>query len=268
MECGAAERGPQDSPETMKKAVERERNKNYYRALHTPLWVWVFFILPGHLTYALYAKGPDARHGWWLAAVAAVCIWRAYAGRLPGCEFRPYVTHYGVDQPNLSYRVVCYTAAWVDLLVPFALNAIGLVLAVTTGAWLLGSLYRWLYYPLAAAIVLATALDFTPRARRSTRNEGAERAWFYVAVWTVVPAQLAAWAAWRLGGGAGLEPMPLAWLRFCVFFGVAAALLWMGIRERLPRTGRYEAAGEAASTAALLEPSPETPLDVVESGGS
>jgi len=268
MECGAAERGPQDSPETMKKAVERERNKNYYRALHTPLWVWVFFILPGHLTYALYAKGPDARHGWWLAAVAAVCIWRAYAGRLPGCEFRPYVTHYGVDQPNLSYRVVCYTAAWVDLLVPFALNAIGLVLAVTTGAWLLGSLYRWLYYPLAAAMVLATALDFTPRARRSTRNEGAERAWFYVAVWTVVPAQLAAWAAWRLGGRAGLEPMPLAWLRFCVFFGVAAALLWMGIRERLPRTGRYEAAGEAASTAALLEPSPETPLDVVESGGS
>jgi hypothetical protein len=175
---------------------------------------------------------------------------------LPGCEFRPYVTHYGADQPNLPFRVVCYTAAWIDLLVPFALNAIGLVLAVMTGQWLLGSLYRWLYYPLAAIIVLATTLDMTPRAKRSTRNEGAERAWFYVAVWTVVPAQFAAWVAWRLGGRMGLETTPLAWLRFVVFFGVTAAALWLGISERLPRTARYE----EEETGASVEPS----LDVVE----
>jgi hypothetical protein len=241
----------------MKKAVERERNKPYYRALHVPLWVWVFFILPGHLTYALYTKGPDVRHFYWLAAVVLVCLWRGHVGRLPGCEFSPYVTYFGVDQPNLPFRVVCYTAAWIGLLVPFALNAIGLLVALATGVWRLGDLYRWLYYPLAAAVVLATALDFTPRARRSTLCEGAERAWFYVAVWTVVPSQLAAWAAWRLGGRLGLEAMPLAWLRSAAFFSVAVLFLALGVAERLPRTARYEEEEPAAPA--------ESSLDVVES---
>jgi len=245
----------------MKKAVHRDRNKTYYRALHVPLWVWVFFILPGHLLYALFTKGPDARHLYWLIAVVIVCAWRGHVGRLPGCEFQPYVTHYGVSQPNLPFRVVCYTAAWIDLLVPFAMNAIGLVLAVATGRWRLGELYRWLYYPLAATIVLATALDLTPRARRTTLHEGAERAWFYVAAWTVVPAQLAAWAAWRLGGRLGLDPPALAWLRLGTFFSVAGALIWLGVAERLPRTDRY--VEQESSTPP--NPSPQRPLDVVES---
>ncbi len=245
----------------MKRAVTRERNKTYYRVLHTPLWIWVFFILPGNLTYALYTKGPDARHLYWLLAVVAVCVWRGFAGRLPGCEFQPYVTHWGLNQPNLPYRVVCYTAAWVDLLVPFALNALGLILAVTTGQWRLGELYRWLYFPLAALIVLGTLLDLTPRARRSTLHEGAERAWFYVAAWTVVPAQLAAWAAWRLGGRLGVLAATLAWLRFAAFFGTTAVILWLGITERLPRTARYvEPTGVPA-----MEGSPGSSLDVVES---
>ena len=25
----------------MKKVVEREKNKNYYRVLHVPIWIWV-----------------------------------------------------------------------------------------------------------------------------------------------------------------------------------------------------------------------------------
>jgi hypothetical protein len=244
----------------MKRAVNRERNKAYYRALHVPLWVWVFFILPGNLTYALYTKGPDARHLGWLLAVVAVCAWRGHVGRLPGSEFQPYVTHWGVSQPNLGYRVVCYTAAWIDLLVPFTLNAMGLLLAVTAGQWRLGDLYRWLYYPLAAAIVLATMLDLTPRARRTTLDEGAERAWFYVAAWTVVPAQLAAWAAWRLGGRLGLAALPLAWLRFAAFFGVALIVGWLGIAGRLPRTERYR----EETVSPPLEVSPESPLDAVE----
>jgi len=245
----------------MKRAVQRERNKTYYRALHVPLWVWVFFILPGNLTYALYSTGPDVRHLWWFIAVVIVCAWRGHVGRLPGCEFQPYVTHWGVSQPNLWYRVVCYTAAWIDLLVPFALNALGLLLAVTTGVWRLGDFYHWLYYPLAAAIVLATVLDVTPRARRTTLHEGAERAWFYAAAWTVVPSQLAAWAAWRLGGRLALAPMPLAWLRFAAFFTVALIVGWLAFAERLPRTQRYRDENGSAP----LEGSPETPLDVVES---
>ena len=123
--------------------------------LHLPIWIWVFFVLPGHLTYDLYLHGPDRRHGIWLAIVVAVCIWRGFAGRLPGVEPQPYIRYYGEDQPNLPYRMVCYTAAWIDLIVPFALNLIGLMLSVITGKWLLADLYAYLYYPLALAIVLA-----------------------------------------------------------------------------------------------------------------
>ena len=175
----------------MKKVVEREKNKNYYRVLHVPIWIWVFWILPGHLTADLYAHGPDRRHWIWLAIVTAVCIWRGFAGRLPGGEPRPYITHYGEPKPNLWYRVVCYTSAWIDLLVPFTINLIGLGINFFFGRWIINDLFYKLYYPLAAAIVLATILDFTPRAARSTRDEGAEKGWFYVAVWTVVPTQLA-----------------------------------------------------------------------------
>lgn len=223
----------------MKKVVERERNKTYYRFLHWPIWVWVFFILPGHLTQELFQHGMTRQHWIWLGVVAAITAWRAWLGRLPGCEFRPYVTHWGLHQPNLWYRVICYTAAWIDLLVPFALNAAGLVLAAATGAWRMDELYFYGYYPLAAAIVLATALDITPRAKRSTLHEGAERAWFYVTIWTVVPTQALAWAAWRLGGQLGLDGIALAHARLSVFLASTTIFFLLGWRGRLPRTARY-----------------------------
>jgi hypothetical protein len=222
----------------MKKIVERDRNKDYYRILHLPIWLWVFFILPGNLTCALYLHGPDWRHGIWLGVVFLVCVWRGLAGRLPGVEPEPYVRYYGSDQPNLPYRVVCYTAAWIDLVVPFVLNLVGLMLVAMTGRWLLAGLYTYAYYPLALVIVLATFLDWTPRARRSTVNEGAEKAWFYVAIWTVVPTQVAAWAAWRLGGRLHLTPLELNHLRLAVFVLVGAILLVLGIRGKLPRSER------------------------------
>jgi len=223
----------------MKKMVERDRNKGYYRVLHLPIWLWVFFILPGDLTYALYLHGPDRRHGIWLAVVITVCVWRGLLGRLPGVESQPYVKCYGADQPNLPYRIVCYTAAWIDLLVPFVLNFVGLVLASAAGRWLLADLYRYLYYPLALAIAVATALDRTPRARHSTVNEGAEKAWFYVAIWTVVPTQVAAWAAWRLGSRLNLFPYELNHLRLTVFVLVGTILFLLGIRGKLPRSERF-----------------------------
>jgi hypothetical protein len=227
------------NPSAMKKVVERKRNKGYYRVLHLPIWIWVFFILPGHLTYALYLHGPDRRHGIWLAVVFAVCVWRGLAGRLPGVEPQPYVTHYGADRANLPYRVVCYTAAWIDLLVPFALNLLGLVLAAATGRWHLAELYCYLYYPLAFAILLATFLDWTPRARRSTRNEGAEKAWFYVAIWTVVPTQVLAWAAWRLGSRLGWTSYELDCLRLAAFVTAGAVFFALGWQGRLPRSRRF-----------------------------
>jgi len=224
---------------SMKKVVERERNKNYYRLLHLPIWIWVFWILPGNLTADLYAHGPDWRHWIWLAIVTAVCTWRGLAGHLPGVEPRPYITHYGEDKPNLWYRVVCYSAAWIDLLVPLAINLIGLVTAFITSRWVIPGLYVKLYYILAAAVVLATALDFTPRARRSTRGEGAEKAWFYVAVWTVVPTQLAGWAMWRMGRFLGLAPAGLNDLRLATFLIVAGVFFTLGYLGKLGRTTRY-----------------------------
>ena len=125
----------------MKQAVFRERNKNYYRVLHTPIWIWVFWVLPGYpLTYDLYTHGPELRHWVWLAIVMAV-VFGADRGRIPGCE-SVLTSHYGVHQPNLPYRVVCYTSAWNDLLVPYTLNLIGLIVAPVNGRWMLHELYR------------------------------------------------------------------------------------------------------------------------------
>ena len=226
----------------MKKVVERQRNKIYYRVLHVPIWIWVFFILPGHLVSDLYAHGPDRRHWAWLAVVTAVCAWRGFRGRLPGVEPRPYITHWGVDEPNLWYRVVCYTAAWIDLLVPFSLNLIGLLIAVSTGRWYVLEMYKSVYYVLSGAIVLAAVLDRVPRAKRSTLQEGAERAWFYVAIWTVVPAQTVSWAMWRLGPRLGLSAgLELDMARLLVFVVTAGVFFTLGLTGRLGRTARYYA---------------------------
>jgi len=233
----------------MKKVVERERNKTYYRVLHVPIWLWVFFVLPGWpLTFAIYTTGFDRRHAVWFAIVFAVCAWRGFAGRLPGVEHAPYVTHFGVDQPNLWYRVVCYTAAWIAIVVPFTLNVIGLVVASVTGEWMMRLLYQWLYYPLALLVMQATAMNLTPRARRSTLNEGAERAWFYVGLWTVVPAQIAMWAMWRIGAHNGLTAVMQGRVRLIALVFVSGTMFSLGARGILPRTARYYYP-EAPSTA-------------------
>ena len=224
----------------MKQAVFRERNKQYYRVLHAPIWIWVFWVLPGYpLTYDLYADGTDWRHWIWLAIVVAAVAWRGWKGRIPGCEQRPYITHYGVHQPNLPYRVVCYTAAWADLIVPYTLNLVGLIVASINGRWLLKELYQYGYYPLALAVALATVFDWTPRARRDTFGEGVERAWFYVAIWTVVPTQVINWAAWRMGKFMGLPPLPLARVRLAVCLISTGVFLMLGCTARLPRTQRH-----------------------------
>ena len=35
----------------------RIRNKGYYRVLHWPIWIWVFFLAPGPLVFSLFAHG-------------------------------------------------------------------------------------------------------------------------------------------------------------------------------------------------------------------
>jgi len=223
----------------MKPAVARQRNKGYYRVLHVPLWIWVFFTLPGGLTAELYAHGFHRTHALWLALVALVCLWRGALGRLPGAEPRPYITHYGLAWPNLGYRIVCYTAAWIAIVAPWTLNLAGLLYAAAGGGWHIAQLYGVPYDLLAAAVVVVAALNGLPRTRRSIRNEGAERAWFYIGVWTAVLSQLAGWAMWRLGARLALAPAPLTWARLGAFVAVSAAVAALGLAGRLPRTRRY-----------------------------
>ena len=155
----------------MKAAVQRERNKGYYRVLHVPLWIFVFFTLPGGLTADLYAHGFHREQWLWLALVTAVCVWRGARGRLPGAEPRPYITHYGLEWPNLGYRVVCYTAAWIAMLAPWTLNFAGCLYAAVSGQWIVARLYGWPYDLIAAAVVAAAALDRLPRTRCSIQGE-------------------------------------------------------------------------------------------------
>ena len=47
----------------------RHRNKLYYRFNHWPIWIFVFFIAPGPLTFDLFEHGFDQRMTIWLACV-------------------------------------------------------------------------------------------------------------------------------------------------------------------------------------------------------
>ena len=47
----------------------RTRNKTYYRYNHWPIWIFVFFLIPGPMTFDLFAHGFRSNMAWWLAAV-------------------------------------------------------------------------------------------------------------------------------------------------------------------------------------------------------
>jgi hypothetical protein len=64
----------------------RHRNKLYYRFNHWPIWIFVFFIAPGPLTFTLFERGFDSRLIGWLGAVLVGTAIAALCGRLPGCE--------------------------------------------------------------------------------------------------------------------------------------------------------------------------------------
>jgi hypothetical protein len=69
----------------------RTRNKLYYRFNHWPVWIFVFFILPGPLTFDLFEHGFDPRILLWLAIVMIATGVAGLLGRLPGTEARPLI---------------------------------------------------------------------------------------------------------------------------------------------------------------------------------
>lgn len=210
----------------------RDRNKLYYRILHWPIWIFVFFIAPGPLTFDLFDRGFDGRMAAWLALVVAGTGAAGLRGRLPGVEPRPYIVRFTEDRPNPVYRRVCYTVAWGEAVAFAALNIAGLAVAVVTGRWYLEQIYRWGYFPLAGAIWLAGALGRLPRVKPSTKGEGHERRYFYGTVWAVSVAQPVLWLLWvLLPVGRAADAAKLG-----VFLGVLAGMGWLAYRGRLPRT--------------------------------
>ncbi len=47
----------------------RERNTRRYRLAHWPIWIWVFFLAPGPLTFDLFARGGSRNNVAWLLLV-------------------------------------------------------------------------------------------------------------------------------------------------------------------------------------------------------
>src|ERR1700759_662935 len=163
----------------------RERNTRIYRLAHWPIWIWVFFLAPGPLTFSLFAHGFSKLNFAWLVIVLAGTGIAAYYGQLPGSEPRPYILRFDEDKPNPPYRRVCYSFAWNAVLSFALLNLSGLVIAVTTGIWRMKQIYTWAYFPICILILLLGAGGVLPRVRRSTKGEGIERRYFYGSVWSV-----------------------------------------------------------------------------------
>ena len=124
----------------------RERNKLHYRFNHWPIWIFVFFIAPGPLTFDLFERGFDARMALWLGAVLLGTGIAGLRGRLPGVEPKPYIIRFTEDRPNPLYRRVCYTFAWSEVITFAVLNVTGLVVAIITGEWYLKQIYQYAYF--------------------------------------------------------------------------------------------------------------------------
>ena len=89
----------------------RYRNKLYYRFLHWPIWIFVFFIAPGPLTFTLFESGVDKQMFFWLIVVVIGTGSAGLWGCLPGVEPAPYIIRFTEDRPNPLYRRICYTTA-------------------------------------------------------------------------------------------------------------------------------------------------------------
>ncbi len=218
----------------------RTRNTTLYRALHWPLWIFVFFLAPGPLTFDLFSGRANRWNLVWLVLVLVGTGIAAVRGRLPGAEPVPYILRFTEDRPNPLYRRVCYTFGWNAALNFAAMNLLGLIIAVVTGRWAMQPIYSRLYLPVLVAVVLLGATGVLPRVRLSTRGEGTERRYFYGTVWAVTLAQTVLLILWRaLPRTHGADVFKLVvYVSVLVAVGAAAA------RGLLPRT-RPILAGEA-----------------------
>jgi hypothetical protein len=210
----------------------RERNTRLYRLAHWPIWIWVFFLAPGPLTFSLFAHGFGRGNLAWLLVVLAGTGVAALCGQLPGAEPRPYILRFDEDKPNPLYRRVCYTFAWNAVLSFALLNLSGLLIAAVTGTWYMKQIYHYAYLPLCVVILLLGALGLLPRVGTSTKGEGTERRFFYGSVWAVTVAQTLLLVFWKI--------LPLtrtaAVVKLCLFVGTLFLMGLAAYRGMLTRT--------------------------------
>jgi len=220
----------------------RTRNKTYYRFNHWPIWIFVFFLIPGPVTFTLFNEGFGGDMIWWLAAVLVGTGIAGLRGRLPGCEPAPYIIRFTEDRPNPLYRRVCYTFAWGAAISYGVLNIAGLTVAVVTGKWMLKQIYWYGYFPVVVPVWILGALGRLPRVKPSTAGEGHERRYFYGTVWAMCIAQPTVGLLWKvLPKNHETDVIKLA-----VFLGTLAAVGYMSYRGWFPRT-RQIVPGEIAA---------------------
>jgi len=210
----------------------RTRNTARYRAAHWPIWIWVFFLAPGPLTFDLFERGGSTRNWIWLGAVLLGTGIAAFFGQLPGAEPAPYILRFTEDRPNPLYRRVCYTFAWNALLNFALLNLAGLAWAAATGRWRMKQIYAHGYLPLLILIVVLGAVGILPRVRRSTQGEGWERRYFYGAVWSVTAAQTILLILWKALPKNHVTDI----VKLVVFCGVLILMSALAAYGVLPRT--------------------------------
>lgn len=226
----AAERGIRIQYDTDRKI--RVRNKLHYRFNHWPIWITVFFLVPGPLTFDLFERGFDWRMALWLGCVLAGTGIAGLRGRLPGCEAAPYIIRFTEDKPNPLYRRVCYTFAWGAVISYAVLNIAGLMAAIVTGKWMLKQIYEYAYFPLAGSVWALGLIGKLPRVLPSTKGEGHERRYFYGSVWAVCIAQPVLGLLWLWLPKTQATNV----LKLAVFLGILAVMGTLAYFGRLPRT--------------------------------
>jgi hypothetical protein len=210
----------------------RERNTRVYRLAHWPIWIWVFFLAPGPLTFSLFAHGFGRGNLAWLVAVMVGTGIAGLRGQLPGVEPRPYILRFDEDKPNPLYRRVCYTFAWNAVLSFALLNLSGILIAVATGHWYMKQIYLYAYFPLCVTILLLGATGRLPRVKASTKGEGTERRYFYGSLWAVVVSQGLLMAVWKTLP----ETRTASVVKLGIFMGGLALMGLAAYRGALPRT--------------------------------
>ena len=175
----------------------RERNKVSYRLSHWPIWIFVFFIAPGPLTFDLFNHGFDRGSLLWLGLVLARDRHRRpvrqAAGRRAAALHHPL--HRGPSEPALPADLLHAGVERGDRVRRAQHRRPrdgGGDRRVAAPPDVRGRLLSDRHHGVGLG-----ALGLLPRVKPSTQGEGHERRYFYGSVWAVCIAQPILWVLWK-----------------------------------------------------------------------